>query len=163
MTDKTVSACCGSNVVNKHCHQCGGYCFPKTPTNPPTETVSDCCGAKLEVIRHSGDEGNGVYICGKCHIYCSPKTPTEPTVDKWKIERIDGLVDEVFEDQTPGFGLKGQVKNLCHSLVQEAKAERDKFWINRINITLDGVQDAYGEWYKDRLTKLSTLNTKEGK
>ena len=49
-----------------------GYLF--MTTNPPTETVSDCCGATIEIV--NGYVDVSWYKCSQCGKYLNP--PTEP-------------------------------------------------------------------------------------
>lgn len=85
------------------------------------------------------------------------KTKVKPTVEKWEDRLVLWITEcDLAQSTKP---LANHIRTLLASSVQEAKAERDKFW----NTMLDGVQDAYGEWYKDRLTKLASLKQEEGK
>lgn len=145
LLSKSVSACLITSCKGKdncldHCP-----CDCHTPTSP-TETVSDCCGAKLVSLKQAkGWVKDGVGRCGKCYCLCfikTPNPPTEPTGEKWErgFEELWGTyeeyeksvnsqtvpTDESLERREGLLNLYKETRDLLAHSVQEAKAEMAK-------------------------------------
>lgn len=162
---KSVSEC--KECKGEGCWRCTGT--GEEPTNSPTETVSDCCGAEIEEME------DREYRCLECRKILFYKK--EPTVEKWE-SRVAGIMREAEmwlqepprDINIPDCSLEWVEKKICklisHS-VQEAKAKRDREILRDIdNLQIacakaDGVIDGITALHQLREDLLASLKQEE--